>query len=228
MLSGSSFEVLQYFQVFLRCCWGYFQFAQILLTNGSWICPKVHQCNGSKAALLIWKNRIFWIKFVNSRQCWNWTYLKFLLQPTTIYSAVVSNFQHLPPSVKKCNRVFIRRQKLLSSLAVWQIATGKRNKLSDIIGREPDNHDLFETSPFKKRGGRSLHCLSSPWEGQQLLFVTLTAAEMLQLLSDEISDQSGFWSELRLHTFYKQFKSKKLQHFSPKRGQGGRGVKGRS
>ena len=166
MLSGSSFEVLQYFQVFLRCCWGYFQFAQILLTNGSWICPKVHQCNGSKAALLIWKNRIFWIKFVNSRECWNWIYLKFLLQPTTIYSAVVSNFQHLPPSVEKRNCVFIWRQKLLSSLAVWQIATGKRNKLSDIIGREPDNHDLFETSQFKKRGGRSLHCLSSPWEEQ--------------------------------------------------------------
>ena len=113
LLSGSSFEVPQYFQFFLRCCWEYFQFAQILLTNGSWICPKVHQCNGSKGKLLIWKNGIFWIKFADSWQRWNWTYLKFLLQPETIYLSAVNNFQHLPTSNGKKRPCFYQETKIV-------------------------------------------------------------------------------------------------------------------
>ena len=163
LLYGSTFEVVQQFQFFLQCCLEYFLFAQILLTNGSWVWPKVHQCNGSKGALLIWKNRIVWIKCANSGKSQNWSLFKFFLQPKTIYLAVLSNFQHLPlmkflsALLKSCKRFNFSSDVVWNIVCLlryrWQILLGVFSVCSDIVDKLELN--LAKSAPMQWIKGRA-------------------------------------------------------------------------
>ena len=152
--------LLRIFSFSPRYCWQMgVEFAQ-----------KCTKCNAEDQTASFWFERIEFSE-------WKWNarfldnveielHLKFLLHPKTIYYLPVEcNFQLLSVE-RKTGRSFLSK---VFTCRPDKLRPEKSNKLSEIIGGEPDNHDLFETSPFKKGGGRSLHCLSSSWEEQQLI-----------------------------------------------------------
>ena len=135
----------------------------------------MHQCNGSKGELLIWKNRIFWMKFAISRQRWNWTYLKFLLQPETIYLPVVSNFQHLPTSVEKTTMFLSEDKNCCLHWASDKLRPEKETNCRTLLAaKRTITICLKQVHLRKEEGGAFIVCHLHRKEGHQLLFETLT------------------------------------------------------